>query len=145
MVAKRLTPVARKLRRTSTEAETRLWTHLRARQVEGAKFVRQFPVGSHIADFACREARLVVELDGGQHADSTTDAARTELIEAHGYTVIRFWNNDVLAHTGGVLEEIRQALLIAKSLLPRARRIRRLASAANWPKLDEGVPRPLVP
>jgi len=118
MVAKRLTPVARKLRRASTEADARLWSCLRARQIEGAKFVRRYPIGPQIADFACREVRLVIELDGGQHADSTTDAARTELIEAYGYTVIRFWNNDVLAHTGGVLEEIRQALLIAKSLLP---------------------------
>ena len=115
MVGKRLTPVARRLRRASTDAETRLWGRLRARQIEGAKFVRQFPIGPHVADFACREARLVIELDGGQHADSATDGARTELIEAHGYTVIRFWNNDVLANTDGVLEEIRQALLIGRN------------------------------
>ncbi|MFA5968957.1 MAG: endonuclease domain-containing protein [Sphingomonas sp.] len=113
MVEKRLTPVARKLRRAMTDAEQKLWQHLRNRQVESAKFVRQFPIGPHIADFACREARLVVELDGGQHADSMTDAARTTLIEAYGFTVIRFWNNDVLSNPEGVLEEIRQALLTA--------------------------------
>ena len=115
MVGKRLTPTARKLRRTMTAAERRLWARLRNRQMEGAKFVNQFPIGPHVADFACRDARLVIELDGGQHAESTTDAARTALIEAHGYTVIRFWNNDVLANTDGVLEEIRQALRIAKN------------------------------
>lgn len=101
-----------------TEAERRLWGRIRNRQIEGAKFVNQFPIGPHVADFACREAKLAVELDGGQHAESATDAARTVLIEAHGYTVIRFWNNDVLANTDGVLEEIRQALLIARNLLP---------------------------
>lgn len=118
MVGKRLTPTARKLRRTMTDAERRLWAGLRNRQIEGAKFVNQFPIGPHVADFACREARLVIELDGGQHAESVTDAARTALIEAHGYTVIRFWNNDVLANTDGVLEEIRQALSIGRNLLP---------------------------
>ena len=101
-----------------TDAERRLWEKLRNRQIERAKFVVQFPIGPHVADFACRKARLVIELDGGQHADSLTDAARTELIEVHGYTVIRFWNNDVLANTDGVLEEIRHALLTAKNLLP---------------------------
>ncbi|MBA4041628.1 MAG: DNA-cytosine methyltransferase [Sphingobium sp.] len=115
MVGKRLTPVARKLRRTTTEAEAGLWGRLRNRRLEGGKFVRQFPIGLHVADFACREAKLVIELDGGQHAASTTDTARTALIEAHGYTVIRFWNNDLLANTDGVLEEIRQALLIARN------------------------------
>jgi len=115
MVQKKLTPVARKLRRAMTDAEQQLWQHLRNRQVESAKFVRQFPIGAHVADFACREARLVVELDGGHHADSATDAARTTLIEAYGFTVIRFWNNDVLANIEGVVEEIRQALLTAKN------------------------------
>jgi len=113
MAQKRLTPVAKKLRRAVTDAERRLRSRIRHRQIEGAKFVTQFPIGPHIADFACRESRLVIELDGGQHADSAADAARTGLIEAHGLTVIRFWNNDVLANTQGVLEEIGQALLIA--------------------------------
>jgi len=115
MTEKRLTPAARKLRRASTEAEARLWSLIRARQIEGAKFIRQFPIGPHIADFACREARIVIELDGGQHADNAADAARTALIEAYGYTVLRFWNNDVLANTDGVLEELRRALSIARN------------------------------
>jgi very-short-patch-repair endonuclease len=111
---KRLTPVARRLRRGSTDAERRLWRHLRSRQLEGAKFVRQFPIGPHVADFACRTAHLVIELDGGQHSPDA-DAARTEIIEAFGYRVIRFWNNDVLQNTDGVLEAIRQELLLARN------------------------------
>ena len=126
MAKKRLTPVARKLRRDSTDAERRLWRHLRSRQLDGAKFVRQFPIGPHVADFACRDAHLAIELDGGQHSPET-DAARTSLIESFGYRVLRFWNNDVLANTGGVLEVIRQELHIARnspqSPLPRGERV----------------------
>jgi len=112
MTEKRLTPVARKLRRCSTDAERRLWRHLRSRQLEGAKFVRQFPIGPHVADFACRDARLAIELDGGQHT-AEVDAPRTQVIEAFGYQILRFWNNDVLENTDGVLEAIRQELLLA--------------------------------
>jgi very-short-patch-repair endonuclease len=112
MTEKRVTPVARRLRRVSTDAEQRLWSHLRSRQLEGAKLVRQFPIGPHVADFACREAHLVIELDGGQHSPEI-DAPRTASIEAFGYKVLRFWNNDVLANTDGVLEAIRQELIIA--------------------------------
>jgi very-short-patch-repair endonuclease len=79
---KRLTPVARKLRRSQTEVEPHLWYHLRGRRLEGFKFRRQFPIGGHIADFCREEARVVVELDGSQHADSETDPARTAAIEA---------------------------------------------------------------
>ena len=111
----RLTPLARKLRRDRTDAENRLWQVLRNRQMDGAKFVFQHQIGRYIADFACRSCRLVIELDGGQHAESDTDAARTEAIEAHGYVVLRFWNNDVLANLEGVAEEIRRALAIARN------------------------------
>jgi very-short-patch-repair endonuclease len=111
-VDKRLTPVARKLRRSSTDAENRLWYYLRARRFEGVKFIRQFPIGPYIADFACRDARLAIELDGGQH-NEVVDAPRTEVIEAFGYRIIRFWNNNVLANTEGVLEVTHQELLIA--------------------------------
>ena len=114
MTEKRLTPVARKLRRASTEAEKRLWWHLRARQLEGAKSVRQFPIGPHIADFACRETHLVVELDGGQHSKEV-DQTRTASIENFGYRLIRFWNHDVLQNTEGVVEAIRQELLNARN------------------------------
>ena len=114
MAEKRLTSVARKLRHKSTDAESRLWYYLRGRRLEGAKFIRQFPIGPHIADFACRDKHLVVELDGGQHAPET-DAPRTKSMEAFGYRVIRFWNNDVFENTEGVLEAIRQELLLARN------------------------------
>ena len=101
-----------------TEVEKSLWFRLRSSQLEGFKFVRQFPIGPYVTDFTCRNAKLVIELDGGQHAESTTDAARTQLIEAHGYRVIRFWNNEVHSNIDGVLEVIRNELLLARELLP---------------------------
>jgi very-short-patch-repair endonuclease len=112
--SKRLTPIARKLRREMTEAEERLWYFLRDRCLEGEKFVSQFQIGSYIADFACRSARIAIELDGGQHS-AEADAARTAAIEKFGYVVLRFWNNDVLADTDSVLEAIRQELLLARN------------------------------
>jgi very-short-patch-repair endonuclease len=112
---KRLTGTARRLRSNMTDAELRLWSHLRGRQLAGEKFVRQFPIGRAIADFACRSGRLVIEVDGGQHAGSVGDVERTAMIEAHGYHVIRFWNNDVLTNTEGVLETIHRELLIARN------------------------------
>lgn len=115
MSPKRLTPVARKLRSEPTEAEKRLWSHLRGRQLEDAKFVRQFPVGPYIADFACRSLMLAVELDGGQHAENPRDAIRTREIEAAGYRLIRFWNNDVLANTETVLEIIAREVRLARN------------------------------
>ena len=113
MPEKRLTPVARKLRSPSTDAEALLWSQLRGRRLEGRKFVRQFPIGDAVADFACRSAKLVIEVDGGQHSDSATDRTRTKLIEAQGYTVIRFWNNDVIENLDGVLGEIVRSLRLA--------------------------------
>lgn len=112
---KRLTPIARRLRRDRTIAEDRLWKYLRNRQMDGAKFRFQSPVGPYVADFLCVEAKLIVELDGGQHGvEIEKDAARTKWIETAGYHVIRFWNNDVLANTEGVLEAIRLAVRNAR-------------------------------
>lgn len=85
-----LTPLARKLRTNQTEAEKRIWSRLRSRQIEDAKFVRQYPIGSAIADFCCRSLRLVIELDGAQHADSATDEERTRRIETAVFRVVRF-------------------------------------------------------
>jgi very-short-patch-repair endonuclease len=111
---KRLTPIARKLRADQTDTEELLWSHLRARRLEGEKFVRQLQIDAYVADFACRTARLAIELDGGQH-DAARDAARTAIIEKYGYRVLRFWNNDVLVDLDAVLEAIRQALLVARN------------------------------
>ena len=102
---------ARALRANQTEAETRLWRLLRDRRLAGAKFRRQVPIGPYIADFACLAAKLIVEVDGGQHAENAAaDAARTAWLEEQGFRVLRFWNNDALANSDGVLEEILAAL-----------------------------------
>ena len=98
-----------------TDAERRLWSHLRASQFDGVKFTRQFPIGNHVVDFACRSLRIAIELDGSQHSDSPTDDARTRDIEAHGYRLIRFWNNDVLANTDGVLTRIAEEIALARN------------------------------
>ena len=104
------TKIARHLRRNATDVERVLWRELREK-FPGQRFRRQHPIGQHIADFACPEMKLAVELDGGQHAArSEADDARTEYLAAHGYRVIRFWNNDVLENLQGVLESIGKEL-----------------------------------
>jgi very-short-patch-repair endonuclease len=104
-------PRARTLRKGATTAENVLWYALRNRQLDGHKFVRQFPIGPSFADFACREQALVVELDGGQHAlDTLADVRRTAFLNAEGYSVLRFWNNDVLGNRDGVIASILEAL-----------------------------------
>ena len=81
----------------------------------GVQFTRQFPIGGFIADFACRRLRLAIELDGGQHSENAADAQRTRFIEAHGYRVIRFWNNEVLGNIEGVLEVLAQEIALARN------------------------------
>ncbi|MFC3174357.1 endonuclease domain-containing protein [Novosphingobium bradum] len=109
-----MTRIARKLRREPTLAESRLWERIKGSQL-GVRFTRQCPIGPYVVDFACRSKRLAIEVDGGQHADSATDASRTRLIEAHGCRVIRFWNNDVLSNVDGVLFAIAQELALASN------------------------------
>ncbi|HXQ10612.1 MAG TPA: DUF559 domain-containing protein [Caulobacteraceae bacterium] len=107
---------ARELRRFATDAEHVLWSRLRNRQLEGCKFRRQAPIGRFIADFACLERRLVIELDGGQHAEQTRyDGMRTQALEAAGWTVLRFWNHEVLQNVEGVLIAVIAALNAAAS------------------------------
>jgi very-short-patch-repair endonuclease len=102
---------ARTLRRNMTEAERQVWRILRLRQMEGHKFRRQVPIGRFIADFACHEARLIIEIDGGQHDLSLApETERTEFLEGEGYRVLRFWNNEVLANLDGVHRAITEAL-----------------------------------
>ena len=102
---------ARRLRRDQTEAERRLWQHLRDRRFSGLKFRRQHPVGRYIADFACPDRGLIIELDGGQHArEHERDVRRGRELGEYGYRVLRFWDNDVLARTQTVLEAIHEAL-----------------------------------
>jgi len=93
-----------------TDAERRMWSALRGRRLEGYKFRRQHPLGPFILDFACVLHRLVIEVDGGQHADSESDRCRTAWLESQGWRVLRFWNNDVLANTEGVIAVILRVL-----------------------------------
>jgi very-short-patch-repair endonuclease len=108
-MVRELTKRAREMRRQPTEAERRLWSRLRSSGL-GVRFVRQRPIGPYIADFACRAARLIVELDGGQHG-TDYDQRRDSYLASKGWRVIRFWNPDVLSNTEGVLEMIRLALI----------------------------------
>jgi very-short-patch-repair endonuclease len=101
---------ARTLRRNETEAERALWQMLRNRQIDGKKFVRQYPVEPYFADFACREAMLIIELDGGQHDQSSSDPIRTAHLNASGYSVLRFWNNQVLGNREGCWRAIQSVL-----------------------------------
>jgi very-short-patch-repair endonuclease len=102
---------ARNLRRNQTEAEQRLWNALRDRQLDGAKFRRQVPLPPYFGDFVCFERKLVVELDGGQHAEREDyDETRTKTLEQRGYRILRFWNNEVMGNLEGVIETIRTAL-----------------------------------
>ena len=113
------------LRKNSTDAERLLWHRLRHRQIDGFKFRRQVPIVGYIVDFVCREAKLVIELDGGQHSDqSAYDARRDRVIEAEEFVVLRFWNNEVFEQTDGVMERIVGALrsYTPTLTLPRARR-----------------------
>jgi very-short-patch-repair endonuclease len=100
---------ARRLRKNPTEAEKRLWSRLRGKQLGGFRFRRQSPIGPYVVDFVCPAAKLVVEVDGGQHSE-TADAERAGWLESNGYRVIRFWNNDVLENMDGVIEEIVKVL-----------------------------------
>jgi very-short-patch-repair endonuclease len=102
---------ARRLRNAPTEAERRLWSLLRKRQLDGCRFRRQIPLGPYVADFMCLKERLVVEVDGGQHAvRQDQDAKRTRWLESQGFRVLRFWNNEVLGNLAGVAEVIRASL-----------------------------------
>lgn len=114
-----LTDLARNLRKRSTDAERLLWRHLRARQLDGLKFRRQQPIGNYIVDFACLERGVVIELDGGQHAaEVQKDRKRDRWFEVEGFTVLRFWNNEVLTNTDGVLEVVSESCLDHPPLTP---------------------------
>jgi very-short-patch-repair endonuclease len=96
---------ARRMRRAPTDAEQKLWFLLRSRRLAHLKFRRQTPIGKYV-DFVCHESRLIVEADGGQHAESTTDPERDRWLDSIGYRVIRVWNNDVLTKPDGVIQFI---------------------------------------
>jgi very-short-patch-repair endonuclease len=125
-VSKKLRAHARELRKNSTDAERILWSELRDHRLNGIGFRRQVPIKNYIADFVCHAAKLVVELDGGQHFSDQAeqaDAARSAVIEARGFQVLRFSNHDVMTNRAGVLEIIAAAVAArAPTLtLPRKR------------------------
>jgi very-short-patch-repair endonuclease len=104
-------PLARRLRRNQTDAERKLWFRLRDRRLAAWKFRRQFPIDRFVVDFFCADAHLIVELDGGQHAvRMDADANRTRILEAMGYLVLRFWNNDVMQNVDSVVQVIAVTL-----------------------------------
>lgn len=101
---------ARSLRRGDNMAEALLWSQLKAKKLGGYKFVRQMPIGPYFADFACRSHKLVIELDGSQHAGSEYDRRRDEFMRGQGYSVLRFWSHDAVKAMGGICETILAAL-----------------------------------
>ena len=101
---------ARALRHGDNQAEATLWSELKAKRLGGYKFVRQMPIGPYFADFACRSEKLVIELDGSQHAESSYDRRRDEFMRNEGFSVLRFWNVDMLKNPTSVCETILAAL-----------------------------------
>ena len=111
---------ARALRRRMTDAERRIWYFLRGRHLLGFKFRRQHPIGPYVVDFVCLAHKLVIELDGSQHATDPNDRHRDAFLHRNGFCVLRFWNNEALSHTAAVCESI----LCAASVTPSPRRVR---------------------
>jgi very-short-patch-repair endonuclease len=106
--------LAPSLRKNQTDAENRMWYYLRNRRLGGYKFVREYVIGNYIADFVCREKKLIIEVDGGQHMTAEAyDQQRTKDLEAVGYRVVRVWNNEVFKNIQGVMEHI---LILLKSV-----------------------------
>lgn len=116
---------AKELRQNRTEAENRMWYFLRNRRLGGHKFVRELVIGNYIADFVCREKKLIIEIDGSQHMEAIEyDNKRTYYLESKGYQVLRFWNNEVFNNIYGVLDSILNVLEVkSHSLIPNEVRV----------------------
>jgi very-short-patch-repair endonuclease len=129
---------ADQLRRNTTDAEKKLWRHLRRLELDGSHFRRQVPFGPYIADFACVVARLLIEIDGSQHAEErkkVRDEARTRWLEKEGYRVLRFWNNDIAKNIDGVMEAVYAALhgLLSAEPVPLKHQRRRRRGPSHLP------------
>jgi very-short-patch-repair endonuclease len=123
---------ARQLRKNPTDAERLIWQKLRFWQVDGCKFRRQQPLGNYIVDFVCLEKRLIIEVDGGQHAeDANYDTDRDAWLRNQSFVILRFWNNDVLKNIDGVMEVIVKKLQSTPYLNPSPQGGRRLRTRRN--------------
>src|SRR5512135_1072052 len=119
----RLLKFAKGMRRQPTNAEAVIWAALRGTRLQGFKFKRQQPIGAYIVDFVCFERRLVVEIDGGQHADDVSeDQVRSNWLQSQGFGVLRFWNNEVIERNDDVLESIIRELHEHPSPQPLSRK-----------------------
>ena len=123
---------AKQLRRNMTDAEKLLWYRLRGHRLNGMKFKRQQPLGNYIVDFVCFEAKVVVEVDGGQHLDSKQDRQRDAWLRSQGFEVLRFWNNEVLEQADAVLERICQSFSPSPPPLSREGRGDRCLERVRW-------------
>jgi very-short-patch-repair endonuclease len=138
---------ARSLRRATTDAERRLWHHLRKLDLDGSHFRRQVPIGPYIADFACMAARLLIEVDSAQHGEDRNkahDARRTRWQEKEGYRVLRFWNNDITGNMDVVMEAIYAAIYgsTSASPIPLKHRRRRRGGLSHLPTPARNARRP---
>jgi len=138
---------ARRLRRATTDAEKRLWHHLRKLDLDGSHFRRQIPIGPYIVDFGCMAARLLIEVDGSQHGDNRNkahDGVRTVWLEKQGYRVLRFWNNDIAKNIDGVMEAIYAAIYGSTSApqVPLKHRRRRRSARPHLPTLARNARQP---
>ena len=123
MSAEKVLLNAKTLRANQTEAEQRLWYHLRAHRFMDLKFKRQNPIGRSIVDFVCVERQLIIEIDGGQHGEQAEyDQHRDAWLRSQGYTVLRFWNHEVMQQMEGVLEQIRSTIALSPSPSPTSGR-----------------------
>jgi very-short-patch-repair endonuclease len=125
----KITEVAKTLRQNSTKTERLLWRNLRAKQMQGLKFRRQEPIGDYIVDFVCFENRVVIEVNGSQHmAEIARDKERERWLRSQGFTILRFWNNEVLRSMEGVLEIIRLTCQIHLPFVPPLRAVKPLSA-----------------
>lgn len=106
----KLVGIAKTLRKRQTDSETKLWYQLRDRRLENTKFRRQYPIKNYVVDFICTDKMLIIELDGGQHADNKKDVLRDNWLKSEGYRILRFWNSDVLQNMEAVLQVIMDTL-----------------------------------
>ena len=138
---------ARRLRMNTTDAEAKLWRQLRYFETRGTHFRRQVPIGDYIVDFACMAAHVVIEIDGSQHGERAgllRDAERTRWLEAQGYRILRFWNNEISENLAGVLDVIHAALYGSRDAEPRvlthSRQPRLHPTPARLPRADPPPP-----